>query len=239
VVFIWIPVYSWLFSPEQFELSPMEHKNRLTCPLCDEKNNIEAVSGNIHRRYHWCKNCQLIFVDSRDLISPVHEKARYLEHNNGIQFPGYVAFLNRAVEPALKLLLPNMKGLDYGCGPYPTLSILMERQGFTCDNYDPFFFPHLPQTTYDFIFATECFEHFYFPKEDLARISALLKPGGFLIVMTEPWLSVKDFKNWYYINDVTHVSFYNAATFDFICLKFGYKLCETVNSRVFILEKTV
>lgn len=217
----------------------MENTNKIVCPLCDEKNNLETLSGTIHRRYHWCKHCQLVFVNPLDLLLPGDEKARYLEHNNGIQFPGYVAFLNRAVEPALKLLSPNMKGLDYGCGPNPTLSILMERQGFTCDNYDPFFFPELPQRTYDFIFATECFEHFHQPKAALERICTLLKPGGFLIVMTEPWPSIENFKNWYYINDVTHVSFYHTATFEFICREYGFKMHETENTRVFILEKSI
>lgn len=213
--------------------------NNLTCPLCKNSHDIEMLKGTLHRRYHWCKNCQLIFVNSHDLISPADEKSRYLEHNNGIQFPGYVAFLNRAIDRALPLLSPGMKGLDYGCGPNPTLSILMERQGFPCDNYDPFFFPELPQGTYDFIFATECFEHFYHPKAELTRMLTLLKPGGFLIVMTEPWPSIDGFKSWYYINDVTHVSFYNSETFEFISRTYGFKMHETDNSRVFILEKTM
>ncbi len=215
----------------------MENNNKISCPLCDEKNNLETLTGTTHRRYIRCRRCELIFVNPIDLISNAEEKKRYLEHNNGIQFPGYVAFLNWAVKPALTFLLPDMKRLDYGCGPAPTLSILLERQGFSCDNYDPFFFPELPQSTYDFIFATECFEHFYYPKAELKRICALLKPGGFLIVMTEPWPSVEAFRNWYYINDVTHVSFYHTATFEFICREYGFMMHETDNSRVFILEK--
>ena len=61
----------------------------------------------------------------------------------------------------------------------------------------------------------------------------------FLIVMTEPWLLVKDFKNWYYINDVIHVSFYNTATFEFIRREYGFIMNETGDSRVFLLEKTI
>jgi 2-polyprenyl-3-methyl-5-hydroxy-6-metoxy-1,4-benzoquinol methylase len=217
----------------------MENKSKISCPLCDEESILETLSGTLHRRYIRCRQCELIFVHPKDLISKAAEKKRYLEHNNGIQFPGYVAFLSKAVEPALKVLLPNMKGLDYGCGPNPTLSILMERQGFSCDNYDPFFFPALPQGTYDFIFATECFEHFHSPKAALEHICSLLKPGGFLIVMTEPWPTVEDFKSWYYLNDVTHVSFYHTATFEFICREYGFIRHETDNRRVFLLEKTI
>jgi hypothetical protein len=57
--------------------------------------------------------------------------------------------------------------------------------------------------------------------------------------MTEPWLLVKDFKNWYYINDVIHVSFYNTATFEFIRREYGFIMNETGDSRVFLLEKTI
>lgn len=217
----------------------MENSTQLTCPLCGNQTPGEPIAGKRSRRFFRCRLCHLIFVHPNDFISQAAEKKRYLKHRNSINSPGYVAFLNQAVEPALKFLTPNMSGLDYGCGPNPTLSILMKRQGFSCDNYDPFFFPNLPQTTYDFIFATECFEHFHYPKTEIERMLALLKPGGFLIVMTEAWTSVKDFKNWYYINDVTHVGFYHSATFEFICREYGFIMYDTDSRRVFILKKAI
>ncbi len=111
----------------------------LTCPLCNNKGTFKAVGDPDERAYRECGKCRLIFTETRFLPSKENEKERYLTHNNGIQHEGYVNFLNHAIEPALPLLKKDMHGLDFGCGPAPTLSLLIEQKGFTCDNYDPFF----------------------------------------------------------------------------------------------------
>ncbi|MFO7656607.1 MAG: class I SAM-dependent methyltransferase [Bacteroidales bacterium] len=169
-------------------------------------------------------------------MSAKSEKKRYLTHNNGIQYKGYVDFLNQAIEPALPLLNKDMQGLDFGCGPTPTLSVILEQQGYKCDNYDPLFFPGLPEKKYDFIFATECFEHFFFPAKEIQLIKNLLKPGGILTIMTETWKSDEAFASWYYAKDSTHVSFFHNHTFGFIAEKFGFEAKECSNERVMILQ---
>lgn len=162
---------------------------------------------------------------------------RYRQHNNGIQYEGYVTFLNKAIHPALKYLKPDMKGLDYGCGPEPTLSLLLKQEGYTCDDYDPFFFPDLDQNKqYDFIFATECFEHFFFPARDLQKINELLKDDGILVIMTELWQDIEKFKTWHYAKDATHVSFYHQRTFHYIAGKYGLTPLVADN-RVIIFQK--
>ncbi len=207
------------------------------CPLCFNKESFVVVEGPDSRMYRECKKCSLIFTESRFLPSKESERKRYLTHNNGIQYKGYINFLNQAIEPALPLLTNKMQGLDFGCGPEPTLSVLLEKKGFSCDNYDPFFFPEMPGDAYDFVFATECFEHFFFPEKEIQRIKNLLKPEGILIVMTETWKSAEAFKTWYYPKDFTHVSFYHNQTFDFIAAKFGFKAIESNKERVMILQK--
>jgi len=165
------------------------------------------------------------------------EEARYKAHQNGPQDDGYVQFLNQAISPALPCLNKSMRGLDYGCGPTPTLSGLLEAQGLHCENYDPYFCPAFPACQFDFIFATEVVEHFFNSGEEFKRISGLLKPGGILTVMTEAWVSVQEFAEWHYAKDITHVSFYHASTIAFISARYGFEILNKDTPRVTVLRK--
>ncbi|MFO7573835.1 MAG: class I SAM-dependent methyltransferase [Bacteroidales bacterium] len=206
------------------------------CPLCDTDAGLVAVEGPDKRSYHRCPGCRLIFSGREYLPSPEEERERYLEHNNGIEYPGYVNFLNQAIEPALPLLSEDMTGLDYGCGPVPTLSLLLKEKGISCLDYDPLFFPELPEGPFDFIFATECFEHLFNPAREIESIIRLLKPIGLLIVMTHLWEESVDFASWYYPKDNTHVTFYHAETFRYIEERFGFRQLPAASERVIILK---
>jgi len=169
-----------------------------------------------------CGRCRLIGVSPEHFLSAPEEKNRYLTHNNSIGQQGYVDFLNRAILPSLKYLRQSMLGLDYGCGYAPTLSVLLANRGFRCENYDPCFIENPLNKKYDYLFSTEVFEHFFHPGREMARITALLKPGGLLIVMTERWSDLRQFRTWYYTRDPAHVAFYHRKTFDYICDAFGF-----------------
>jgi SAM-dependent methyltransferase len=209
----------------------------VACPLCFNKVNVEPLKGIDKKEYNYCNHCKLIFAVESDLLSLKDEKYRYLKHNNGIEYPGYVKFLNQAVEPAMNYLKPGMECLDYGCGPSPTLSILLQRMGYVCDDYDPLFFPLLPDKKYDVIFATECFEHFYYPEKELNTIKLHLKSTGYLILMTNLWDKLENFSSWHYANDDTHVTFYHNDTIKFIAERFGFYMKEIIDARVIILQK--
>jgi SAM-dependent methyltransferase len=209
----------------------------ILCPLCLNKESFEIVKGPDSRAYRGCNKCKLIFTETRFQPAKKNEKKRYLTHNKGIQYKGYGNFLNQAIEPALPLLTNDMQGLDFGCGPEPTLSAMLREKGISCDDYDPIFFPEMPEKTYDFIFATESFEHFFFPAKEIQCIKNLIKPNGYLIVMTEKWKSIEAFKTWSYAKDATRVSFYHLHTFRFIATKFGFGTIESNNDHVVILQK--
>lgn len=209
----------------------------LKCTLCEGSRLEEIALKDDLRSYFFCFNCNLIFVNPDFHLSKDAEKSRYSQHHNSIDQHGYVKFLNRAIEPSLAYVNEEMKGLDYGCGPSPTLSKLLRLQGITCFDYDPIFEIDHPYRKYDFVFATECFEHFFFPKKDLQKISSLLRKDGTLSVMTERWSSLEDFNVWYYKNDPTHVSFYHYKTFEFIADAFSYEIVYNDERSVVILKK--
>lgn len=207
------------------------------CPLCFNTRSLKKIEGPDSRSYRACNNCMLIFAESHFLPSEESERKRYLTHDNSIHNKGYVKFLNQAIEPALPYLNKNMHGLDFGCGPVPVLSAILKQKGFSSDYYDPIFFPEIHEQEYDYIFATESFEHFFQPPKEINMIRNLLKPGGLLIVMTEKWKSHEAFANWYYATDFTHVVFYHEKTLEFIALHFGFKLQKSDNDRVDLLQK--
>jgi SAM-dependent methyltransferase len=209
----------------------------MICRLCLSNNESVIICGADSREYFLCKNCNLINAHHDYFPAKEVEKERYLTHQNGIEHPGYVEFLSRAINPALRFININMKGLDYGCGYAPTLSKLLGRKGISCDDYDPFFVKKKFNEKFDFIFSTEVFEHFFHPRKEIAKIDELLKPDGLLIVMTERWSSIKQFESWYYTKDPTHISFYHSLTFDYICSNFKYKKLYDDNSRIIILRK--
>lgn len=208
----------------------------MNCPLCNSSSNT-AFSPN-GKTYYTCCDCGLTYMDSNNHLAAQEEEKRYSFHQNNIEDTGYVDFLNRIISPAMEYLSPTMLGLDYGCGPNPVLAQIVTEKGIKCDHYDPFFFPTLDASKkYDFIFATECFEHFFSPKKELNSICKLLNNEGYLCIMTELKQDCTDFAGWYYKNDPTHVCFYNEKTIQYICNEYNFKRIYTDGRRAIILKR--
>ena len=206
------------------------------CPLCNSP--AEETFGANGKTYHRCSHCGLVYMDENDHLHADDEKKRYSFHQNSIDDEGYVTFLGRVIEPAMEYISVGMKGLDYGCGPNPVLAQIIKGKGFECDFYDPYFFPQCNfSAKYDFIFATECFEHFFNPSHELDKICTLLNNNGILGIMTEFLPQNTDFADWYYKNDPTHVCFYDGKSIGYICSKYNFKELYNDKHRVIILKK--
>lgn len=207
------------------------------CPLCYGKD-VKQIRTHDQRIYYLCQRCFLIHLDRSQLPEPGEESARYREHHNSLENKGYVNFLMEAINPSLTYLQPGMKVLDLGCGPSPVLAQILKRDFNTnCDYYDPFFYPDLPSTPYDFIFSTEAFEHFFHPADMLDWIVSRLKKGGYLCVMTHLRNAVRNFEHWWYRRDLTHVCFYHQHTFAYICDNWHLDMHYQDHKRVFVLQK--
>jgi hypothetical protein len=94
------------------------------------------------------------------------------------------------------------------------------------DGWDPFFAPD-PEPlgrTYDFVTCTETAEHFFCPGDELRRLDGLLRPGGWLGLMTE-WLPEdRPLGEWRYARDPTHACFYRPETMRWIAGRHGWRL---------------
>ena len=208
------------------------------CPMCRSDRVVDFFEDR-WRRYLRCDVCRLIFVPAEFHFSPADEKAEYDKHENSPEDLGYRKFLGRLFEPLNAQLLPGSKGLDFGSGPGPTLSVMFEEAGHDVSIYDPFFAPDPAPLNhqYDFVTASEVVEHFRSPAEDLRRLWACVKPGGYLGIMTKLARDEASFATWHYKNDATHVSFFSRECFDWLAEEWRAEL-TFVGSDVMLLSKS-
>ncbi|HEX8430889.1 MAG TPA: class I SAM-dependent methyltransferase [Longimicrobium sp.] len=195
------------------------------CPLCASPS-VRPHAETRTARYLRCAVCELTFMAPEDRPSADAERAHYGTHENDAADPGYRAFLDRLAAPLAERLLPGAEGLDYGCGPGPTLSRMMEERGFSVALHDPFFVPNPAALLreYDFVTASEVAEHFFHPGAEFQRLDRLLRPGGWLGIMTELARDDREFAQWRYARDPTHVVFYRETTLSWIADRFGWRL---------------
>jgi SAM-dependent methyltransferase len=195
-----------------------------SCPLC--AGGAAPFAPGTARGALRCGTCALTFVPDAAHLSREAEKARYAEHDNRPDDPGYREFLDRLLKPLTERLRPGAEGLDFGCGPGPTASVMMRERGFAMTDYDPYFRPDEAALgrTYDFIVSTEVFEHLRRPAETLGLLDRLLRPDGLLAVMTTFLADDDGFATWWYAKDPTHIAFYKEETLRWLAGSKGWEL---------------
>jgi len=207
------------------------------CPLCRAAETAHYWQDR-RRSYLSCACCELVFVPPQEHLDSAEERAEYDLHQNSENDAGYRAFLGRLAEPLLTRLPAGARGMDFGCGPGPALAALLEEAGHPVIRYDVFYAPD-PQalsSTYDFITATEVVEHLSQPGSELARLWSLLRPDGWLGVMTKLVANRDAFTRWHYKNDPTHISFFSMATWEWWAEQYGAEL-TFIGSDVMLLRK--
>ena len=183
------------------------------CPLCLEPD--APLFFQDRRLYLRCPVCALVFVPPEHFLSAAAEKAEYDKHENSPEDPRYRTFLSRLQKPLLERLSPHSRGLDFGSGPEPTLSLMFEEADHAMRIYDPFYAADDSawQHRYDFITASEVVEHLHDPRSELDRLWSCLEPNGLLGIMTKRVIDRAAFSRWHYKDDPTHVCFFSVETF--------------------------
>ncbi|MDD3776214.1 MAG: class I SAM-dependent methyltransferase [Actinomycetota bacterium] len=205
-----------------------------TCKICGSRTTeLRCQPSKII--YHVCSNCQYICKDDAFLVSDIEQRQRYQQHNNSLGNPGYRAYFNDFIQAAVIPFCNGKNGLDFGSGPSPVLALILEEKyGFMMDTYDLFFAPFkiYEDKKYDLVTATEVVEHLANPLKYFRLFKTLLKQDGLLSVMTQfhPSASSK-FLKWYYIRDITHISFYTLDTMKHIAEILGLIILYTDNQK--------
>ncbi|MDT8388681.1 MAG: class I SAM-dependent methyltransferase [Thiogranum sp.] len=190
------------------------------------------------RPYHQCARCRLVFVPPSHRLPAQQEKAHYDLHENDPGDSGYRNFLGRLFTPVCERVPAPASGLDFGSGPGPTLSLMFREAGYGMTIYDPYYAPDASalKRSYDFITASEVAEHLYAPGEVLTQLLALLRPGGWLGIMTKLVIDQAAFATWHYKLDPTHVCFFSRDTFAWWARQSGCAL-TFVGADVILLRK--
>ena len=193
-----------------------------SCPLC-AANTTQPYYSNENLSYLQCPNCKLVFLPKRFHLNNIDEKSRYDLHQNDAEDIGYRQFLSAVFEPVEQHIAPNAKGLDFGCGPGPTLSLMFTEKGYSVDLFDKFYAnnPNIFNKQYDFITATEVVEHLDEPEKELSRLYNMLNSGGVLAIMTGMLTKEIDFSTWHYKSDPTHICFFSRASMHYLAKKWG------------------
>ena len=207
------------------------------CPLCKSQNTTHYLRDSF-REYLICTDCSLVFVPKTFHLSEKEEKQRYDLHRNDPADPRYRAFLSRICNPMKARLLKRARGLDFGCGPRPTLSLMFQAHGHTVDIYDKFYAhnPEVFQRKYDFVTATEVVEHLKNPQHELQRLYHIIEPGGILGIMTKLVIDKSAFENWHYKRDPTHICFFSKPTFEWLGKTWQSEI-EFIGTDVILIHK--
>lgn len=192
------------------------------CPLCGTIGH--AYFQDKTAKYYHCENCYGIFEDENDRPSREAEKSRYEIHTNDVEDKSYQRFVSPITKAIIKDFTPKSCGLDFGAGAGPIVSKVLQDNGFSVAQYDPYFHNHLEllEKKYDYIACCEVIEHFYNPNKEFKLLKSLLKPNAKLYCMTNIYNEDTNFASWYYKNDPTHVFFYHKKTFEWIKKEFGF-----------------
>lgn len=208
----------------------------MECILCAASSKVFATIKDSHRKeaadYFHCSHCDLRFLDPAQRLSRDEEFARYQTHENDVNDPRYIKFMEPVINRA-RLMPKGSRILDFGCGSQTVLRHVLEPDGYLVQVYDSFFHPDKSvfREKFDFISAIEVIEHLFHPAEVLKRLHDCLLPNGRLAIMTVMYQLGMDFESWYYRRDPTHVAFFSAATFEWIRAKFGFKTLEILGDR--------
>lgn len=205
----------------------------MICTLCDHPLTIMA-----DEYYFLCQSCGAYVKNEVYFISNDEEKSRYEHHNNDVEDINYQNFTSPITNAIIQRQRPQDLGLDYGCGPGPVISEMLKKHGYNVILFDPYFYPehsYLNQK-YDYIFSCEVFEHFKNPKYEIEKLYNLLKPNGYLYIMTHIYEADIPFECWYYRRDPTHVFIYTKKTFEYIAGKYQMSIIKH-NKRLVIMSK--
>ena len=204
------------------------------CLICQSETKDLSIAS---RKFLHCQACLFTSLDPQHFLNIEDEKARYELHENTIDNEGYVKMFEEFIAYAISPFQVN-KVLDYGSGPEPVLTELLKRKGYQAESYDPFYAQNsFTANSFEMIVSTEVFEHFFDPLKEIEKVLSLLKTGGYLSIMTRFNPGPREFENWFYKNDPTHVSFYALETFEFLAQKYKLEILKQDSHKNIVFQK--
>ena len=203
------------------------------CKICGNKTFTITIDKI---EYSLCDNCGFLAKTPNFIPDENEEYSRYLLHDND-QNDGYISYQEKFYNDIKNFLGKSV--LDYGCGNNHILSDILEKNGFNSSYYDLYFYPNenYKKARYDAIILEEVIEHLSNPLSVLKELIPLLNEGGNLVVRTQ--FVPTDFltKKWWYFRDITHISFFNFHTFEYLSKLLSLQIIYCNEKDLIILKK--
>ena len=174
------------------------------------------------RSFYICPVC--FFVFTAETIGEDQQRTHFTSQD--MQEPDfwnneaekYIRFARQFVEPGTIL--------DFGSGR-GCLSEALKAMGFDVSSFEPMIHGRFDRQAYprqfNLVIANQVIEHMTDIVSEIGNILPVLEPGGLLFfssLFTDHFIFDRDspeyFKNWWYKDDPTHVSFYCFLTLDHV-----------------------
>jgi SAM-dependent methyltransferase len=182
------------------------------CPICHAS---PALFFQDQRTFYKCPECSLIFTENfpeKD-VEEKHYKDQWATTDPN--------FWKQQVDVLVQLIGNYRKPsriLDFGSGSGEMTNEFRER-GYDVTPLEPMTHGYLKDQNYsaqfDVVIAVEVIEHLREPWKEILEIEKVLAPDGIVIfstLLTNAFIDRPDaseqFKNWWYKDDPTHVSFF-------------------------------
>ncbi len=211
----------------------------IKCVICGNKTKT-IYDPQIIVDYDVCEHCGFIYKQQKHHLPHREEEKRYLRHDNSFENKAYVNMFRDMIEEFVEYLYIKGKVLDFGSGPTPVLKKLLEDMKYDVYDYDFFYNPNqeYKENKYQLIISNEVVEHFSDPMKELRHLVDLLEDGGYLLISTYfRKMNDEQFLVWWYRRDITHVSFYNMKTFEYLAKELGLEIVKHNNKNTILLKK--
>ena len=211
----------------------------MKCKICNNVINT-IIDDNLGKVYKICPSCQLIALEKSYFVDEIREKIQYENHNNSFESKGYVEMFENFLDYFWDDLKKDYTDvLDFGSGPGPVLAQILQNRGLHVEIYDKFYQPNkiYENKKYDLITSTEVFEHLENPLVVLFDLKKHLKESGIIAIMTLFHNNnSKDFLNWWYRRDPTHITFYTPKTFKVMAPMCGLEILKCDDKRIVVFK---
>lgn len=230
--------------------------DQITCKLCGSPAHLRftrPLARDLEGRYFECANCGLLQSDHLDRLES-GEIAEIYDASDADLDPGAawrLTHLGRRMEHLTRFrIIPGSSGrlrvLDFGSGPGFLVAYLSHRLDWDTWGYDPYVMPAFAaerrlknwdeveaRGPYDLLIASEVFEHFTSPREQIAPLADILSPKGSLFITAELYERRIHGPDWPYLapHSAGHVAFYSRRSLDEIASLLGMDHVHQAGSR--------